>query len=405
LKKKFIFDYENICNSIGLISDVSLYKQITFYQDKDAIEWNLKNSEGIFKDSKFLPVFTNVIQKDNSKLLMYGSGNQYQIKLFNNIIAQGTYGMIYDAVLENTETRHTKNIIIKQPKRHSIITYEEFVRNFINETVIQAHLFCAYEKEIKTKNLMRIPQIIMVGKTKEKTKRTYDYYVGMEKLSRNLAEHLNRLKETHGINSDIYAETFESVVNTVVKSLAFLQNKEKFMHRDLHCYNIMLDANDNLYMIDFGQALLLNRDVIINGNIYDDVSSHITPSKSYVNSHFNKSHDFRLFLASLFYYKFVPDRFDKIIAKRFSNCVFSYYKKLRDDEYKIRITVKSIPHCFYSDPYFIYDERFDVQVYPKMLEDYDDTNSNIPTLSKKDVAKKRLVYSDDLMSFVKNNYK
>jgi hypothetical protein len=402
-KNKFIFDYENICNNIGLISNASLYKQINFYEDedKDKIEWNIKNVQGIFKDSKFLPVLNNVSKNENTKVLTYG--NKYQIKVFSNIIAQGTYGIVYDAIIENTETQQKKNMIVKKPKLNSSLSSKDFVRNFVNETVIQAHLFCAYEKELQTNQLMRVPEIIMIGKIKEK--KHYDYYVGMEKLSSNLQVYLSVLKGNHGLNSDIYAETFERVVNTVVNSLRFFQNKEKFVHRDLHCLNIMLDKNDNLYIIDFGQSILLNRDVVINSTIYEEVTNFITPTKSYVKSHYNKSHDFRLFLASLLYYKFVPDRFKKIIAKRFSNCAFGYYKKIRDEEYKEGDGMRQFNHCFYSDSYFIYDERFDVQVYPKMLEDYDDSNSNIPTLSPKDVERKKVVYTDTLMDFVKNNYK
>ena len=403
LENKFIFDYENICNNIGLISNASLYKQINFYEDEDEdkVEWNIKNVQGIFKDSKFLPVLTNISKNENTKILTYG--NKYQIKVFSNIIAQGTYGVVYDALIENTETQEKKNIIVKKPKFNASLSCKEFVRNFVNETVIQAHLFCAYEKELESNQLMRVPEISMIGKIKEKNH--YDYYVGMEKLSSNLEAYLKVLKGNHGLNSDIYAETFERVVNTVVNSLRFFQNKEKFVHRDLHCLNIMLDKNDNLYIIDFGQSLLLNRDVVINGNIYDEVTKFITPNKSYIKSHYNKSHDFRLFLTSLLIYNFVPDRFKKIIAKRFSNCAFGYYKKIRDQEYKEYNNMRPFSYCFYGDTYFIYDERFDVQVYPKMLEDYNDSNSNIPTLSTEEVATKKLVYKDALMDFVKNNYK
>jgi hypothetical protein len=308
-KDNFIFDFDNFCRNIGLIDDLALYDEIKFFVDTNQLRPKAMNntifgSNGIFKDNSLIPSLVEDLKLSTKTKKVYDYGS-HKITIYpNRIIGEGSFGKTLGASFDN------QKIVVKtlHSKGSKLLT------NIVRETVIQSHLSCSYSRYLLQNDMALIPSVKLIGKTTDVTEP--EYYIGMDKLTMSLNQYLPMNRDN--------SKNILKAINSVWKLIGYLQEKERFVHRDLHTGNIMYNAsNDRFYIIDFGMSCLLNKNVINNDTLYDPIPLDGTTPWRY----FNRDHDLRFFLGSvldIMGYS-LPKDIGKMIAKRFAYFAFTKY--------------------------------------------------------------------------------
>ena len=189
------------------------------------------------------------------------------------------------------------------------------------------------------------------------------------------------------------AVAFLDIINAVYciqNCLVGLIPLEGFMHRDLHCGNIMYrveGAIERFYLIDFGMSILYNRNITINGDLY-------TPHP------LNGSHDMRFLLSSIiqavgFRIWDLIRNYARNIAKRFSWGIFTNV---------YNFVGGTIFHGMYQDVVNVIDWRFDAILQPDMFQDFIDIPGETPTPTPAQIAALPVNTANLLLTFVKRYY-
>ena len=180
-------------------------------------------------------------------------------------IGQGSYGIVYDGSINN------KKVAIK-------ILQDNDPKEFLIETLIQNELFCGMDGNWG--NGARVPKIEFICVFSSESNAEPKYMVGMEYLTGN------------GFSSSKNTEEYSKQIIEVSQLLQKLQDKFKFMHRDLHASNLMykrIGDKNRLYIIDFGMATIK-----IGTNWINRSTGLYKKSKK-----FNPSHDLRMLMVTL----------------------------------------------------------------------------------------------------------
>jgi hypothetical protein len=399
---EFIFDYDNMCNNIGLIDNITgqleVYNELKHFAHTGQISNNdiIPIEEyGIFNNFEHIPELKEIRPSPLNQLVLRYGNNQLNILIPadpnnlknpldpNHILGQGSFGTIYQGLLNNDP------IIIKKLRNIDIL-------GLATETIIQAHLYCKYNDiSIRTgePDIAKIPKIVSIGKIKNK------YLIGMEKLDGNLGQYIKNIF-TPIQGQPLTQKQAKTSVKRVQKAIIFIQNflsalwqlKDQFMHRDLHCGNVMYKTDSNgkteLYLIDFGMSVLIDRGITNNGNAYPEQTT------------INRSHDLRMLISNIIeiipisHWDLVPN-YARNIAKRFSFCVMNYYMPRKN---------KNIFHSFYSQVINEYDWRFDFQLLDNIYNDFNDMPDETTTPTPEQIASIPDDPDNNLLKFVKRYY-
>jgi predicted unusual protein kinase regulating ubiquinone biosynthesis (AarF/ABC1/UbiB family) len=149
---------------------------------------------------------------------------------------------------------------------------------FLIETLIQNELYCGMRGNWGEG--ARVPKIEFICVFSSESYNEQKYMVGMESLTGN------------GFSSAKNSEDYGKQIIEVSQLLDKLQDKFKFMHRDLHSSNLMykrVGNNNRLYIIDFGMS------TIKVGTKWINMSSGLYRK----SKRFNSSHDLRMLMVTL----------------------------------------------------------------------------------------------------------
>tara|TARA_Y100000389_G_C17460378_1_gene521257 strand:- start:55 stop:1887 length:1833 start_codon:yes stop_codon:yes gene_type:complete len=285
--------------------------------------FSLKRGSSISRPIKFS-------KNTGTKTINMTTGYSIEMK---NRIGQGAYGYIYDSMI-NRPSLKSKQIVVKINKDGN---EKKDIIAFLKECILHNEMWCRIQNMDSEdmdgidKNEI-IPKIEFIGKidiyTTTSEYETY-YFMGMEKLDGDMEHYIqynNKIKEDFQ-NNDLeelkvsiseYTEILTDCIKQVSTKLSFLQKHFKFMHRDLWFKNVMFKRNGEQliwYIIDFGRSTaVLSGDTYDNGEPYrinkrvEKGEFHDRWPKNFdTYKHgegFNKSHDLRMFIASL--YPFIP---------------------------------------------------------------------------------------------------
>ena len=228
---------------------------------------------------------------------------------FKKKITEGTYGEINSCLLNKV------NVIVKNPK-YKKYDRQEVNIDFLKENLIHILLFCCHDLMNKCFKISSvptcIPEIMNLVKATNRNKNEEKLIVVMEKLDYNGFDFFDK---KHSYKDEL---TF---IALVAYNIYFLQSSlKKFMHRDLHGGNIMVkklnkskkvdimlkgkkllsvNSKYETYIIDYGMACF---DLASCLKIIQMPKSNISNPGIYESNYCdNKSHDMRLFLASIYF--------------------------------------------------------------------------------------------------------
>lgn len=388
---EFTFDYDNMCNNVGLknaLGHIELYSELQHFINTGQITGDnagitALESYGIFSDFNNIPNLKLIEHIDNDRdvykygrhkltlLLPANPNDLINIADPHRIFGQGTFGVIYKGLI------NAEPISIKRLRNVSL-------EDLAIETVIQTHLYCLLNTlNLSTPFIAKIPKIINIGKHKDNQTGEQKYLIGMETLDGNLSQYLD-------VN---WGNGFKNMLFSIRNLLNNLVATEGFMHRDLHCGNIMFKnvAGDHeFYLIDFGMSVLIKRNILNNGTNYNEQTT------------INPSHDMRMLLSSIINNKTVTEWdttemrvYARNIAKRFSYCVMNYYKN---------VSQNPIFYQMYSQVVDENDWRFDVLQNEHFVEDFVDIPSETPTPTVAEIAAIPVDNNNKLLRFVKRYY-
>ena len=229
-------------------------------------------------------------------------GNYYI--LYDKEIGSGTYGTVFSGSMMDRNTKKRKNIVIKQVNTTDIL-------EFFSESILQLELFCGMRGLFGYG--ARIPKMEFVSKYRSRSTGKMKYLVGMEPLDGDCWKFFNSssIKDIHKFKA----------IKSVAKLLKTMQQKFKFMHRDLHRGNVMyknIGSASNpiyrMYIIDFGMSTATFNGYKLNQivNMYD------------IPYQFNPTHDLRLFMLSMFRsVSSMKDNYKVFMRSFVSFCLFS----------------------------------------------------------------------------------
>ena len=212
------------------------------------------------------------------------------------------------------------------------------------ETIVQNELFCKYRGSWGSG--ARIPKIEFFAKMKINNK--YVGVIAMESLGKDCTDLLYESD-----NSDKYDIIIKDMVVKVSHLLSRLQKDYVFMHRDLHCGNVMYKKIGNAYrwyIIDFGMSMM---------NFNNKVLKVRETFPYDINHTFNPSHDLRLLFTSMFgvfYDKLITDG-KSYVPRNMFNITFRLTESLSRYLY-IDPDNTALFHNTYEDVVEIYDENF-----------------------------------------------
>ena len=229
---------------------------------------------------------------------------------FKKKITEGTYGEISSCLLNKV------NVIVKNPKYKGMKDKEEININFLKENLIHILLYCCHDLMNKCFKISSvpicIPEILNLVKATNKNLTKEKLIVIMEKLDYNGFDFFDK---KHSYNEEL---TF---IALIAYNIYFLQSSLKqFMHRDLHGGNVMVkklnkakkvniilngekmltvNCKYQTYIIDYGMACF---DLSSCLKIIKMPKSKISNPGVYGTNYCeNRSHDMRLFLASIYF--------------------------------------------------------------------------------------------------------
>jgi serine/threonine protein kinase len=202
-------------------------------------------------------------------------------------IGSGAYGTVHKGVLSTSNTVNSRPIVIKHIKSTATLL------EIFTETILQMELFCGLRGQFGTG--ARIPKMEFISKYTSGS--DTNYVIGMEPLDGDFFSFFT--------DSNVTARSKIKAIQDIAKLLKRLQNKYKFMHRDLHGANIMYKKQGTpgketykMFIIDFGLSTAVIKKQQINeiNDFYD---------RKYT---FNPSQDLRTLITSLLPWQ---NRFDK----------------------------------------------------------------------------------------------
>ena len=177
---EFIFDYDNMCNNLGITNifgQLELYGEIQHFVGTGQLPNNAVipvERYGLFQDFNNIPELEEVNPPPPNQLIFTYGRNRLTILLPVNpmnpadphhLLGQGTFGMIYQGRM------NADIIVIKR-----LINVPDLA-SVVRETVIQAHLYCQYDRIIQAapnvNRIARIPKIVSISKYRD------EYYIGM----------------------------------------------------------------------------------------------------------------------------------------------------------------------------------------------------------------------------------
>lgn len=193
-------------------------------------------------------------------------------------IGSGAYGTVHKGVLKTSNPVNSKSIVIKHIKSTATLL------EIFTESILQMELFCILRGQFGTG--ARIPKMEFISKYKSGS--DTNYVIGMEPLDGDFSSFFN--------DSNVTARNKIKAIQDIAQLLKRLQNKHKFMHRDLHGANIMYKKQGKpgketykMFIIDFGLSTAeINEQQINEINKFYD--------RKYT---FNKSQDLRTLITSL----------------------------------------------------------------------------------------------------------
>ena len=265
---------------------------------------------------------------------------------FKKKITEGTYGEINACLLNKV------NVIVKNPKYKQNYDKDEVNIDFLKENLLHIILFCCHDLMNKCFKISSvptcIPEILNLVKATDKNKNNEKPIVVMETLD---SDGFNFFDKKHSYKDEL---TF---IALVAYNIYFLQSSlKKFMHRDLHCGNIMtkkLNKSKNIDIILNGKNLLSVNSkyetyIIDYGMTCVDLASclkliqmpraKISVQGIYESNYCdNKSHDMRLFLASIY---FSCDKISSKLQLFLSNLLDKYKAESWHDFYYQVLKVK-----------------------------------------------------------------
>ena len=401
----------NFCNLLGLTKDEQAYEEIRYYKKTDPRFTNV-NVSNLFENSLIKTMNIDVITQDgltleNEPFYTLSPFLSFLIKIPsdtsstqtmldendpNKLIGKGAFGIVYQGSMEILNQKDDIDIVIKEILRRQTVQEDIFKYNIIIETSIQSHLYCSYNKHLQSrKNSGKIPKIHFITGVPSEIELEYSlagdtiksygnpsdpprYLIGMEKMDVNLNSYIRIINENSMEDREtIIRNAFKKICNLIV----FLQQNELFVHRDLHCGNVMIDGNDNCYLIDFGCSALISRNVDTKPSQYqtlDIKTNNTTENKMHNVKLLNPSHDIRMLCASILEHPDLPPKFKRILAKRFCMAAWTY-ANIPDP---IPTQRRPVFHNFYNSVYNTYDFRFDPNINNDMFEDFED----LPLYSK-----------------------
>lgn len=228
---------------------------------------------------------------------------------FKKKITEGTYGEINSCSLNKV------NVIVKNPIYRKLDKNEVNI-DFLKENLIHILLFCCHDLMNKCFKISSIPtcipEIMNLVKATNKNKKEEKLIVVMEKLDYNAFDFFDK---KHSYVDEL---TF---IALVAYNIYFLQSSlKKFTHRDLHGGNVMVkklnkakkvdiilngkkflsvNSKYETYIIDYGMTCF---DLSSCLKIMQMPKSKISNPGIYESNYCeNKSHDIRLFLASIYF--------------------------------------------------------------------------------------------------------
>ena len=229
---------------------------------------------------------------------------------FKKKINEGTYGEINSCLLNKV------NVIVKNPIYKKDYGEDEVNISFLKENLIHVILFCCHDLMNKCFKISSvptcIPEILNLVKATDRNKKDEKPIVIMEKLDNDGFYFFDK---KHSYKDEL---TF---IALVAYNIYFLQSSlKKFMHRDLHCGNVMtkklkksknvdimlngknllsVNSKYETYIIDYGMACV---DLASCLKIIQMPRAKISSEGNYYSNYCdNKSHDMRLFLASIYF--------------------------------------------------------------------------------------------------------
>ena len=207
-------------------------------------------------------------------------------------IGSGAYGTVHKGVLSTSNTVNSRPIVIKHIKSTATLL------EIFTESILQMELFCGLRGQFGTG--ARIPKMEFISKYTSGS--DTNYVIGMEPLDGDFFSFFT--------DSNVTARSKIKAIQDIAKLLKRLQNKYKFMHRDLHGANIMYKKQGTpgketykMFIIDFGLSTAVIKKQQINeiNDFYD---------RKYT---FNPSQDLRTLITSLLPSENLPwtEQFDK----------------------------------------------------------------------------------------------
>ena len=289
-------------------------------------------------------------------------------------IGSGSYGNIFSCNFDG-ERSVIKNLKLRNDEFSDKSFLNDVNNEFLKENIIHLLLFCMFDIINDCSYERKIPKCIpdiknIFNGISQNGLNTY--IIVMERLDYDLYTFFSK---KHSFEDEMTA------ICLIAYNLYILQRTFKeFMHRDLHCGNIMVKKLDEPKVYD----LVIGKDKYQIKTLYDffiidfgmcsvDFNSscnkiNMPDSKIYVegsyndNKTYNKSQDLRLFLASLYYWRreYLSDELIDILRRLFKR----YEKKVKMKEY---LRDSKPTFYFYDDSLKVDDKSFYPEFFLKIF--------------------------------------
>lgn len=375
IKNKTLKNLNNCINHI--FNNRKRNKNLIYFIDILLLSQNLNskeiNSLLLSKLSSFLYDVNILFNSSQIKLKSLVSFHSHHLRIKEKI-GTGSYGNIFSCTFDDEE--FVTKILKLNNDEFSDKSFLDVVNNeFLKENIIHLLLFCIFDIVNDCFYEKKIPKCIpemknIINGVSQNGLNTY--IVVMERLDYDLYTFFSK---KHSFEDE------KTAICLIAYNLYILQRTFKeFMHRDLHCGNIMVKKLDKpkIYDLVIGKdkyqiTTLYDFFIIDFGMCFVDFNSNckkinMPDSKIYVegsyndNKTYNKSQDLRLFLASLYYWrrKYLSDELIDILSRLFKR----YENKVKMKEY---LRDSKPTFYFYDDSLKIDDINFYPELFLKNL--------------------------------------